>query len=1333
MKNSTYYFAGKIILKSKIAIKKKCITSICLLLVMLLATSDVDAQFTTAASYPFEASSKTFTYLSGGTSVNTQGDDRTVTGIPIGFTFTYCGNNYTTVSACSNGWLAFGTKTSTQYSNSQSNAGSITPMLMPIWDDLQGAGSVSTYMTSGAVGERIFTFEWRNTRPLSSTTNPEITIQVKLYEGDNAIEFLYKQEIGTANFSSATIGIVGNSNSDYQTLNNSTASPTPSSTTFTTNITAKPATGQSYLWGYLRKGYNNAAIGGIASPANAFCAGVTLPIDVFVQNVGKNNINNVEVHWKLDNIVQPTVNWNTVIETLGSSAGNTATVHLDNVFFGATPRSFEIYTSLPNGVADTVNGDDTLRIVIGAALNGVYTIGGTAPDFPDVVTVANVLNQFGVCGPVTFNIRPGTYNQGTVTVSNILGASTTNTITFQSENSNANTAIISNGGRAFALESSSHIRIRNLTISSTTLAYALSMIGSVSDISITGCNINAPLSASPASAAFVATTLSGTNTNIEFKNNVFTGGFYSFIWDGNPSSYTSDLLVENNTLSQYYDMGMYFYYTNGLKAKGNTITGTQTSLYGLYAAYTRQSPEITGNKISVIDGYALLADYMSGVSANDKGIVANNVTTMIGGTDNYAGIYINYPENMQMYNNTSYATGSYSTCYTFALYMPSGYNNNETYNNLSVNTGGGYAVYIDNSGTNNTIDYNNWYTSASTNRFYYNGDRADFDAYRTASGTDKHSLTYNPQVNNDGSPNPNNPACWSLNGRGLHIANNDKDVNGNIRVTQRKDGVPDIGAFEFLPESKPPLATITPSVADPGDSQVFTFGGNEVGRISWGYNAPTAQLEVRQYSGEKGVGIAAAASPFGSMYFHTDIKSLGSGSTFDYELDVNYMDIWLGDIANENDLRLAHRLQPYQWMVYSNTLSNVNTINKTIHARALSREGSFTGLENGSILSAFVQPQDKTVICIGTSVLLNAEPQNGDLYKWFRNGTEIIGANTKSYTATLAGDYSVQITFSGKIVESVPVTISTIAAPNAVINANGTLTYCIGNGLVLNAGNTTGVTYQWHLNGVKIPGATNNTYPVSQAGNYRVNVENFGCASLSTPTTITSGPLNVSLGNDTSYCEIKNVYAKLDAGYPGAKYLWSTGDTTQTILVKASGKYAVQVDAGPNCIDNDDIVVTIDPLPKANGISFVRNGNSYQFFPSGPVGASGFLWLFSDGSNTTQTNPTRTITGDLYVRLVLFNACGSDTVQLGWPLAVESVVEEQIVTIYPNPARNHVTVKGTRLENVEILNSVGSVVYRSDVNTDTYRIDVSGLANGHYVLRASATSGVITKQFDILK
>ena len=58
-------------------------------------------------SVGYNISSTTYSYQStSGTSVSV-GDDQTISGRPIGFTFNYWGTNYTSVNICSNGWISF--------------------------------------------------------------------------------------------------------------------------------------------------------------------------------------------------------------------------------------------------------------------------------------------------------------------------------------------------------------------------------------------------------------------------------------------------------------------------------------------------------------------------------------------------------------------------------------------------------------------------------------------------------------------------------------------------------------------------------------------------------------------------------------------------------------------------------------------------------------------------------------------------------------------------------------------------------------------------------------------------------------------------------------------------------------------------------------------------------------------------------------------------------------------------------------------------------------------------------------------------------------------------
>ncbi|RYD54104.1 MAG: fibronectin type III domain-containing protein, partial [Sphingobacteriales bacterium] len=214
----------------------------------LILANTARSQYTTAAAYPFAATQSTFTYLTGATSLSgIQGDDVAVSGIPIGFTFYFAGNNYTTVSAGSNGWLSFNSITSSNAGNSTTSLSTIAPCVMPLWDDIDGAGGTASYKTTGTAPNRVFTLEWKNWEWNWSAGSISISFQVKLYE-DTRIEILYKEESGTVNSPSASIGIA-KSATDYQSLTNTTTSPTSSSTTFTTSISTRPTTGQSYMWG----------------------------------------------------------------------------------------------------------------------------------------------------------------------------------------------------------------------------------------------------------------------------------------------------------------------------------------------------------------------------------------------------------------------------------------------------------------------------------------------------------------------------------------------------------------------------------------------------------------------------------------------------------------------------------------------------------------------------------------------------------------------------------------------------------------------------------------------------------------------------------------------------------------------------------------------------------------------------------------------------------------------------------------------------------------------------------------------------------------------------
>lgn len=135
--------------------------------------------------------------------------------------------------------------------SNRTNLSEIKPALMPFWDDLDGEnGGIACYVTTGTAPNRVFTFQYKNwysNTSLPTAGTPNISFQVKLYETTNVIEYIYKQLTPPNNSSSATIGIAdGATPPTYLSLNNSNASPTASSTTFTNNISIVPATNQLY-------------------------------------------------------------------------------------------------------------------------------------------------------------------------------------------------------------------------------------------------------------------------------------------------------------------------------------------------------------------------------------------------------------------------------------------------------------------------------------------------------------------------------------------------------------------------------------------------------------------------------------------------------------------------------------------------------------------------------------------------------------------------------------------------------------------------------------------------------------------------------------------------------------------------------------------------------------------------------------------------------------------------------------------------------------------------------------------------------------------------------
>ena len=144
-------------------------------------------------------------------------------------------------------------------------------------------------------------------------------------------------------------------------------------------------------------------------------------------------------------------------------------------------------------------------------------------------------------------------------------------------------------------------------------------------------------------------------------------------------------------------------------------------------------------------------------------------------------------------------------------------------------------------------------------------------------------------------------------------------------------------------------------------------------------------------------------------------------------------------------------------------------------------------------------------------------------------------------------------------------------------------------------------------------GATTQCITVSQAGSYTVTVTSQdGCIS-SCNKTLTVNPAGTSaITGSGSVCAGNSVQWCAPAGL--ASYLWSTGATTQCIVVSSAGTYSVTTTNGSGCISNSSKTLTINPLPacQISGSTSICTGSSTSWCAS--PGMASYLW--STGATT---------------------------------------------------------------------------------------------------------------------
>lgn len=291
---------------------------------------------------------------------------------------------------------------------------------------------------------------------------------------------------------------------------------------------------------------------------------------------------------------------------------------------------------------------------------------------------------------------------------------------------------------------------------------------------------------------------------------------------------------------------------------------------------------------------------------------------------------------------------------------------------------------------------------------------------------------------------------------------------------------------------------------------------------------------------------------------------------------------------------------PYEIIVYTcspNRYQDSSNTNDTVNKEAVNVIPALVGKIN---------PEGTAKLCGGDSLMAYIEAQKADTFQWYKDGYPINGAHDTLLYITSEGKYTVEFGDGRCTSMSDPVPVVAAETPHGKVNTLSSTTFCDGGNVIMDAYQIPGYTYQWYRNDSVMDGETNYQLDVNISGTYHVLVTSMhNCSTRSMDIPVNVKPVHqVNLGPDTTIYYGQKVV--LDAGYGADRYLWSTGDTTQTITVDStvmgfgSRQFFLTANLGM-CKTTDSVKVThrpcttIVPEQKQTFLNVYPNPSQGQF------------------------------------------------------------------------------------------------------------------------------------------
>jgi parallel beta-helix repeat protein len=450
---------------------------------------------------------------------------------------------------------------------------------------------------------------------------------------------------------------------------------------------------------------------------------------VKVKNYGTAPLTSVTIGWSVNTVRQK----DTTLTITSLNQYQEATITVGTyILSNGVSYNLKCWTSQPNASADGNKRNDTLIYNnITTSFVGTYTIGATG-NYTSFTAALAALTSKGICGPVVFNVNPGTYTERLV-IPVIPGASAINTITFNGQNRNLvkltyagssttlTTTILFNGA--------DYITFKNMTIQNTGATYgtAAMFLGQADYNTIDSCNIIVDtVSTGSTVSAIVSTNVESSFTGLANNANYTTisnclikGGYYGVRFNGTSSTVKCvGNAVINCKIDKVYYYGVYYYYLKNSSILNNYIANFRyTSAYGISNYYYNVNSQIIGN--TILNTYYGIYNYYYDTNSQ---IIRNTIRA------SYYGIYSYYGTSTNIERND--INGGYQGIYFYQETNPV---DSSTIINNIIRQGGntsyayGYGLYLYYATKtvvlHNTIQTDSTYSSTVTSygaiRIYY--------------------------------------------------------------------------------------------------------------------------------------------------------------------------------------------------------------------------------------------------------------------------------------------------------------------------------------------------------------------------------------------------------------------------------------------------------------------------------------------------------------------------------------------------------------------------------------------------------------------------------------